>query len=103
MITSQWQLISMGGALLCAVIGSIHDLRERRIPNLLTGPAIVAGLVLHACVGHWSGLADSALGGLIAGGIALIFFVAGGMGARRRETDDRCRMHCGRFFRCMFC
>lgn len=80
MITLQWQLISMGGALLCAVIGSIHDLRERRIPNLLTGPAIVAGLVLHACVGHWSGLAYSALGGLIAGGIALVFFVAGGMG-----------------------
>lgn len=81
MMTMQWQLISTGGALLCAVIGSIHDLRERRIPNLLTGPAILAGLVVHSCTGHCSGFVSSAFAGLIAGGIGLIFFVAGGMGA----------------------
>ena len=81
MIALQQQLISTGGALLCAVIGSIHDLRERRIPNSVTGPAILAGLMLHSFTGHWSGLAYSALAGLITGGIALVFFVAGGMGA----------------------
>jgi prepilin peptidase CpaA len=81
MITLKQQLISTGGALLCAVIGSMHDLRERRIPNSVTGPAILAGLVLHSFMGQWTGLAYSALAGLIAGCIALVFFVAGGMGA----------------------
>jgi prepilin peptidase CpaA len=74
------QLMFTGGALLCAGIGSIHDVRERRIPNRLTGPAIVAGLALHTVFGGWHGLEDSALAGLIAGGIFLVFFLAGGMG-----------------------
>ena len=75
------QLIFTAGALLCAGIGSIHDVRERRIPNRLTGPAILAGLALHAIAAGGRGLADSALAGLIAGAIFLVFFLAGGMGA----------------------
>ena len=67
--------------MLCAGIGSITDVRERRIPNLVTGPVIAAGLMLHAICGGWRGLGDSALAGAIAGGIFLIFFLAGGMGA----------------------
>ena len=70
-----------GGSLACAAIGSVHDVRERRIPNLVTGPAILAALALHAVSGGWSALAGSALAGLIAGGIFLVFFLAGGMGA----------------------
>jgi prepilin peptidase CpaA len=80
MIATQ-QMIFTEGALISAGIGSIHDLRERRIPNLLTGPAILIALTLHAAYGGWSGLADSALAGLIAGAIFLIFYLAGGMGA----------------------
>jgi len=75
------QLIFTGGSLLCASIGSVHDVRERRIPNFVTGPAVLAGLMLHTISGGWAGLGDSALAGLIAGGIFLIFFLAGGMGA----------------------
>jgi prepilin peptidase CpaA len=71
----------IAGSLLCASIGSVHDVRERRIPNRITGPAILAGLTLHTIYRGWGGLADSALAGLIAGGIFLIFFLAGGMGA----------------------
>ena len=81
MITPQHQLVFTGIALLCADVGSIHDLHDRRIPNWVTGPAILAGLMLHSYTGRWSGLADSVLAGLIAGGIALVFFIAGGMGA----------------------
>jgi prepilin peptidase CpaA len=75
------QLMFLGGSLLCAGIGSVTDVRERRIPNRVTGPAIIAGLLLHAISGGWRGLGDSALAGAIAGGIFLIFFLAGGMGA----------------------
>jgi prepilin peptidase CpaA len=75
------QRMFTGGALLCSGIGSLFDIRERRIPNRLTGPAIAAGLTLHTAIGGWSGFADSASAGLIAGVIFLIFFLAGGMGA----------------------
>jgi len=75
------QLMFLGGSLLCAGIGSVTDVRERRIPNLVTGPAIAAGLALHAICGGLRGLGDSALAGVIAGGIFLVFFLAGGMGA----------------------
>jgi prepilin peptidase CpaA len=77
----QQQLMFTGGSLLCAGIASVSDVRERRIPNRVTGPAIAAGLVLHLVVGGWHGLGDSALAGLIGGGMFLIFFLAGGMGA----------------------
>jgi prepilin peptidase CpaA len=77
----QQQLMFIGGSLLCAGIGSIHDIRERRIPNRVTGPAIAAGLLLHLTAGGWRGLGDSAFAGLIAGGVFMIFFLAGGMGA----------------------
>ncbi|MGD0889151.1 MAG: A24 family peptidase [Acidobacteriaceae bacterium] len=75
------QLMFLGGSLLCAGIGSVTDVRERRIPNYVTGTAAVAGLMLHAIFGGWRGLGDSALAGVIAGGIFLIFYLAGGMGA----------------------
>ena len=71
----------MAGSLLCAGIGSYHDVRERRIPNTLTGPAMVAGLLLHLWVGGWAQMGASALAGLIAGGIFLVLYLAGGMGA----------------------
>jgi prepilin peptidase CpaA len=75
------QLMFLGGSLLSAGIGSVTDVREHRIPNYVTGTAAIAGLVLHAIFGGWRGLGDSALAGAIAGGIFLIFFLAGGMGA----------------------
>jgi prepilin peptidase CpaA len=81
MDTAQLQLVSIGSAFACAVIGSIHDIRERRIPNWLTGPAILAGLLFHFSAGGWRGLADSALSGLLAAGVSLLFYVAGGLGA----------------------
>jgi Flp pilus assembly protein protease CpaA len=41
------QLMFIGGSLLCAGIGSVTDVSERRIPNWVTGPAIAAGLKPH--------------------------------------------------------
>lgn len=75
------QMIYSAAALVCALIGSKWDIREHRIPNLLTGPAILAGLLLHGLVGGWTQLGSSALAGLIGGGIFALFYLAGGMGA----------------------
>jgi hypothetical protein len=41
------QLMFIGGPLLCVGIGSITDASERRIPNWVTSPAIVADLKPH--------------------------------------------------------
>jgi prepilin peptidase CpaA len=77
----QQELTSTASALLCACIGSIHDVRTRKIPNTLCGPAMVAGIAMHAAWGGWRGASDSIFAGICAGAIALLFWFAGGMGA----------------------
>jgi prepilin peptidase CpaA len=68
-------------ALFCATVAAACDLKTRRIPNLLTGPSILFGLLLHLALGGWSQLGWSAAAALIGGGIFLVFYLAGGMGA----------------------
>lgn len=70
----------LGAALACAIIASITDLRSRRIPNRLTGPAMLFGLLVHLTFGGPAQLGLSLLAGLIGGGAFLLFFMAGGMG-----------------------
>jgi prepilin peptidase CpaA len=68
-------------ALLCATVAAVYDLKTRRIPNLLTGPSILLALLLHLVLGGWGQLGLSAAAALIGGGIFLLFYLAGGMGA----------------------
>jgi prepilin peptidase CpaA len=64
-----------------AATGAVFDLKSARIPNLLTGGSLLAGLALHLCRGGAAELGASALAGLLAGAAFLLFYVAGGMGA----------------------
>ena len=75
------QILYAGFALLCAVIASVHDVRERRIPNVLTGSATAGGLLLHLLFGGVSEMGWAFLAMLIAGGGFFVIFLAGGMGA----------------------
>ena len=68
-------------AFACAAIGAVCDVRTRRIPNWLTGPGILLGLLLHVSLGGLRSLAGAALAALIAGTVFLVFYLAGGMGA----------------------
>ena len=63
------------------VVACIPDLRTRRIPNVLTIGAALAGFAFHALSGGWSGAATSAGGWVL--GLALFFpmFALRGMGA----------------------
>jgi prepilin peptidase CpaA len=54
-----------------AVLAARADVRARRIPNALTGPAIVLALSAHFAFEGWSGLRGSLLGLLVAGGVML--------------------------------
>jgi len=78
---SKLQLIYAGIAAVCAGVACIFDMRNRRIPNRLTGPVLLLGLVAHTFFSGWKGLAD-AMGAAFVGGIVfLLFHLAGGMGA----------------------
>jgi prepilin peptidase CpaA len=60
---------------------AVLDVRTRRIPNQLTGPALIAGLLAHAIVSGPPGLRDSLYGVLAAGGLLLPGWLLGWTGA----------------------
>lgn len=68
-------------ALACAVLGAAWDVHSRRIPNWLTGSSVLLGLALHLSLQGWLALATAALAGAIGGGVFLLFYLGGGMGA----------------------
>ncbi len=81
MTTLQTELIYPAVATACAVVGSVFDVKSRRIPNFITGPAILLGLTMHLAQGGWGQFFLSLAAGLICGIVFLIFYLAGGMGA----------------------
>jgi prepilin peptidase CpaA len=68
-------------AVVFAVAGAIVDARTRRIPNRLTYLGLVVALSVRVFVVGWPGLRDGLIGALIGGGLFLILFLVGGMGA----------------------
>lgn len=64
-----------------AVAAAITDVRERRIPNRITYPSMMAGLALQAAVHGWRGLLLGLEGGLIFGGVFFLFHLVRAMGA----------------------
>ncbi len=75
------QVLFAGAATASACVASVFDLRERRIPNWVTGPVLLAGVAAHTFTAHWKGLAEAAAAALVGGAIFLLFHMAGGMGA----------------------
>lgn len=74
MLPLQWGVV-ISASLVAAVI----DLRERRIPNRLTGPLVLGGFVWAAVVGGPGGVADAAVACvLLAFPFVLLFLFAGG-------------------------
>lgn len=67
--------------LIILLVGAFLDLRSKRLPNWLTGSALLSGIILHTLFLGWGGL-GSALGGAAVGFLCLIpFYLTGGMGA----------------------
>ena len=74
------QFIS-GLAAAVALTAAVSDIRERRIPNRLTYPAMIAGLALQVAFHGWRGLLLGVEGGVFFGGVFLIFYLVRAMGA----------------------
>jgi prepilin peptidase CpaA len=75
------EFVYPAAASVTALIAAGFDMKSRRIPNFITAPAIVAGLLLHVSFDGWHGLLSALAAGLICGVIFLVFYLAGGMGA----------------------
>ena len=71
--------LQWGVAIGTSLAAAVCDVRTRRVPNLLTGPMLLAGLSWGIWIGGWAGLADSAAGCLLlAIPYVLLFVFAGG-------------------------
>ena len=75
------EFVYPAAASVSALIAAGFDMKSRRIPNVLTGPAILAGLLLHSFYDGWHGLLSSFASGILCGVLFLVFYLAGGMGA----------------------
>lgn len=76
---STW-LWALALLVLCA-IAAVLDMRTRRIPNVLTVPFFLAGLVFQGVVNGWSGLGNAGLAFLFGfGSLYLLWLVGGGGG-----------------------
>lgn len=69
------------GALSFATIGALWDILTRRLPNALTYGGIASGLLFRAGFAGWEGTKEALAGGLLGGGVFLLFFLVRGMGA----------------------
>jgi prepilin peptidase CpaA len=64
-----------------AACAAITDVKERRIPNSLTYPALLAGLLLQSAVSGWKGLLLGGGGALIFGGVFAPLYLIRAIGA----------------------
>ena len=64
-----------------SITAAVVDVRQHKIPNVLTYPAMLTGIVLQVSLNGLKGLVTSIEGGLLFGGIFLLFYVVRAMGA----------------------
>ena len=64
-----------------AVAAAILDVQQHRIPNWLTYPAMLAGVLLRSYFFGWRGAVTAVLGFCLTGGIIFVFFALRAIGA----------------------
>ena len=78
MQTPLWVVVPV---LVLVAMATQSDVKSRRIPNRLVGPALLIALATHGVMGGWAGLLGSAAGMLAAAGLLLPGHLARWMGA----------------------
>jgi len=63
------------------IISFITDIKKKRIYNIVTIPAITAGIIYHSFVNGWDGFLFSTYGFLLGFALLLIPYLLGGIGA----------------------
>ncbi len=77
-LTGHWQIKLVSVLLIWA---AWIDGRQLRVPNWLTYPMVLSGLIYGGIAGGWEGLGQSALGMLVGLLCLLPLYAVGGMGA----------------------
>jgi len=67
--------------ILFILLAAREDLRTRKIPNLITGPAFLLGLAVHLAMGGPNGLLGALVAGVLAGALLLPGWLMKFMGA----------------------
>jgi prepilin peptidase CpaA len=62
-------------------VAVINDIRSRRIPNMLTFPAVIAAIAYHSWLSGFDGFLFSIEGIGVGMAVFIVFYLAGGMGA----------------------
>jgi prepilin peptidase CpaA len=68
------------GAIAIGIAACYTDVTTRKVPNVLTGASVVAGLVAHAVFAGGAGIPSALLGLAVGLLVFLPFFALGGMG-----------------------
>jgi prepilin peptidase CpaA len=79
MVAQFW--IPVGVVLIASCVAAITDIWKYRVYNVLTFPLLLTGVVYHAAIGGWGGLADSLLAVLFGFAILFVPYLLGLMGA----------------------
>ena len=70
-----------GAVIGASLVAAAGDIRHRRIPNALTFPLLIVGLLWSGWFGGWAGLGQAALACVLLGGPYVLLFVFAGGGA----------------------
>jgi prepilin peptidase CpaA len=74
-------IVPIAVASVFALVAAGFDIRSFRIPNLLTVPFLLSGIVYHAANTGVAGLVSSLLGAFFGFGVLFLLYLMGGMGA----------------------
>lgn len=70
-----------GAVIGASLVAALGDVRERRIPNALTFPLLIVGLIWAGWFGGWAGLGEAAIACVLLGAPYVLLFVFAGGGA----------------------
>ena len=65
---------------ICGAVAAVYDVRAHRIPNAISAPLLVAGLVFRGGSGGWSGLGDAFAGFAVGFGIVFCMWLLSAAG-----------------------
>ncbi len=71
----------ISAALLVGIAACVTDLRNRTVPNWISGLALVAGVGYHLATAGWRGMVFSASAAACGFAVFLPFYLLGGIGA----------------------
>jgi len=73
--------IAFAGCAVLVVTAFITDIKSMKIPNMLTIPAMICGILYHLMDSGWSGVLFTGKGLLVGFGILLVMYWMGAVGA----------------------